>query len=54
MAKELRKPIVRSTHTRAAKKLQRVFVDLRGPMTAQSIGGNGTHLLSDMTTNGSV
>ena len=39
MAKGLRKPIARSTHTRAAKKLQRVFVDLSGPMTVQSIGG---------------
>ena len=39
MAKELRKPIARSTHTRAPKKLQRVFVNLSGPMTIQSIGG---------------
>ena len=39
MAKGLRRPIARSTHTRAAKKLQRVFVDLSGPMTVQSIGG---------------
>ena len=39
MAKGLRKPIAKSTHTRAAKKLQRVFVDLSGPMTVQSIGG---------------
>ena len=39
MAKGLRKPIARSTHTRAAKKLQRVFVDLSGTMTVQSIGG---------------
>ena len=39
MAKGLRKPIARSTHTRAAKKLQRVFVDLSGPMAVQSIGG---------------
>ena len=39
MAKRLRKPIARSTHTRAAKKLQRVFVDLSGPMAVQSIGG---------------
>ena len=38
MAKGLRKPIARSTHTRAAKKLQRVFVDLSGPMAVQSIG----------------
>ena len=40
MAKGLRKPIARSTHTRAAKKLQRVFVDLSGPTAVQSIGGN--------------
>ena len=40
MAKGLRKPIVRPTHTRAAKKLRRVFVDLGGPMTVKSIGGN--------------
>ena len=39
MAKGLRKPIARSTLTRAAKKLQRVFVHLSGPMTVQSIGG---------------
>ena len=39
MAKGLRKPIARSTHTRADKKLQRVFVDLSGPMAVQSIGG---------------
>ena len=39
MAKRPRKPIARSTDTRAAKKLQRVFVDLSRPMTVQSIGG---------------
>ena len=39
MAKGLRKPIARSTHTRAAKKLQRGFVDLSGPMAVQSIVG---------------
>ena len=39
MAKGLRKPIARSTHTRADKKLQRVFVDLSGLMAVQSIGG---------------
>ena len=39
MAKGLRKTIARSTHTRAAKKLQRVFVDLSGLMTVQSTGG---------------
>ena len=54
MAKGLRKPIARSTHTRAAKKLQRVFVDLSGPMVVQSIGGNGTHLLCGMTARGSL
>jgi hypothetical protein len=41
MAKGLQKPIARSTHTRAgaAKKLQRVFVDLTGLVHVQSIGG---------------
>ena len=39
MAKGLRKSIARSTHARAAKKLQRVFVDLSGPRTVQSIRG---------------
>ena len=39
MAKGLRKPIARSTHIRAVKKLQRVFVDLSGPMSVQTIGG---------------
>ena len=39
MAKGLRKPIARSTHTRAAKKLQRVFVGLSGQMIVQSIRG---------------
>ena len=39
MAKGLRKPIARSTDTRAAKKPQRVFVDLSGPIVVQSIGG---------------
>ena len=39
MAKGLRKSIARSTHTRADKKLHRVFVDLSGPMAVQSIGG---------------
>ena len=43
MAKELRKPIARSMHTRAAKKLQRVFVGLSGPMAVQSIGGETVH-----------
>ena len=54
MAKGLRKPIARSTHTRAAKMLQRVFVDLSGPMAVQSIGGNDTHLLCGMTARGSL
>ena len=39
MAKGLRKRIVRSTHTRVDKTLQRVFVDLRGKMTVPSIRG---------------
>ena len=39
MAKGLRKPIARSTYTRAAKKLKRVFVDRSGTMAVQSIGG---------------
>ena len=39
MAKGLRKSIAWSTHARAAKKLQRVFVDLSGPRTVQSIRG---------------
>ena len=39
MVKGLRKPIARSMHTRVDKKLQRVFVDLSGRMTAPSIGG---------------
>ena len=45
MAKGLRKPIARSTHTRAAKKLQRVFFDLSGPMVVQSIGGKRYKLI---------
>ena len=45
MAKGLRKPIARSTHTRADKKLQRVFVDLSGPMAVQSIGGKRDTLI---------
>ena len=39
MAKGLRKPIARSTDTRADKKLQRVFVDLSGKMAVPNIGG---------------
>ena len=39
IAKGLPKPIARSTHTRADKKLPRVFVDLSGQMTVPSIGG---------------
>ena len=39
VAKGLRKPIARSTHTRAEKKLQRVYVDLSGKMTVPDIGG---------------
>ena len=41
--KGLRKPITRSTHTRADKKLLQVFVDLGGKVIVPSIGGNGTH-----------
>ena len=37
MAKGLRKPIARSMHTRANKKIQRVFVDLSGKMAVSSI-----------------
>ena len=40
MAKGLRKPIAKPTHTRADKTLQRVFVDLNGKMAVPSIGGN--------------
>ena len=39
MAKGLRKPIARSTDTRADKKLERVFVDLSGKMAVPTIGG---------------
>ena len=39
MAKGLRKPIARSTDTRADKKLERVFVDLSGKMAVRTIGG---------------
>ena len=45
MAKGLRKPIARSTHTRAVKKLERVFVDLSGKMPVPSIGGKRYTLL---------
>ena len=38
-AKELRKSIVRSMHTRVDKKQQRVFIDLSGKITVPSIGG---------------
>ena len=38
MAKGLRKGIKQSTHTRAAKKLGRVFVDLSGPKVVESLG----------------
>ena len=53
MAKGPRKPIARSTHTRLAKKLQRVFVDLSGPMAVQSIGGK-RYTLCRMTARGSL
>ena len=39
MAKGLRTPIASSTHNRADKKLQRVFVDLSGKMAVPGIGG---------------
>ena len=39
IAKRLRKPIARSTDTRADKELERVFVDLSGKMVVPSIGG---------------
>ena len=38
-AKGLRRPIPRSTHTRAAKSASRVFVDLSGPKPVKSQGG---------------
>ena len=46
MAKGLRKPVARSTHTSAAKKLQRVFVDPSRPITVQNIGGETVHTYS--------
>ena len=49
MAKGLRKPITITSHTRADKKLQRVFVDLSGNMTVPSIRENDTHSLCGMT-----
>ena len=48
MAKGLRKPIARSTHTRTDKTLQRVFVDLVGRWPNQVSGGNGTDLFCGM------
>ena len=39
MAKGVRKPIAKSTDTRADKKLERVFVDLSGKIAVPSIGG---------------
>ena len=38
MAKVLRESIKQSTHTRADKKLGRVFVDLGGPKVVESLG----------------
>ena len=38
MAKGLRKPIARSTNTRANKKFERVLVDFNGKTAVQSIG----------------
>ena len=45
MAKNLRKPIARSTDTRADNKLERVFVDLSGKMAVPSIGGKRCTLI---------
>ena len=45
MAKGLRRGIKQSTHTRAGKKLGRVFVDLRGPKVVKSNGGKRYTLL---------
>ena len=53
IAKRLRKPIARSTDTRANKKLERVFVDLSGKTAVPSIGGSGTHVLCGMITHDS-
>ena len=39
MAYGLRKPITRSTDTRADKKVERLFVDLSGKMAVPSMGG---------------
>ncbi|CAN0107392.1 unnamed protein product, partial [Sphacelaria rigidula] len=39
MAKGLRKPIPTSTTTRAAKPLERVFMDVSGPKLVESTGG---------------
>ena len=48
MAKGLRRGIKRSTHTRAGKKLGRVFVDLSGPKVVKSHGGKCyTLIMSD-------
>ena len=48
MAKGLRKPIARSTDTRADKKVERVFVDLSGNMAVPSIGGKrDTRIVGD-------
>ena len=39
MAKEFRKPIPSSTKSRASERLERVFVDLSGPMRTPSLSG---------------
>ena len=45
MAKGLRKGIKQSTHTRADKKLGRVFVDLSGPKVVESLGRKRSSLI---------
>ena len=45
MVKGLRKPIAKSTHTGADKKLQWMFVDLSGKMAVLSIGGSRNTLI---------
>ena len=45
MSEGLPKVIAWSTHTRVDMKLQRVYVDLSGKMTAKSIGGKRCTLI---------
>ena len=52
MAKGLRKSIKQSTHTRAGKKLGRVFVDLSGPKVVSLSAGSGTLSLCATTFHG--